>query len=110
VSAGTLLLANRLLSLALLRSRRWRSVVSGDPILLVREGHFLDEHLRRAGLTQEDVLEAMREREECDVSHVKFAVLEPNGAITVIPRDAETHRVPYRDTPTQSADSTAAPG
>lgn len=92
VSASTLLLANRAIAWLLSRSARLRHLVSGDPVLLVRNGEFIEEHLRRAGMTHDDVLEAMREREECDLSHVKFAVLERNGTITVIPKTAETHR------------------
>ena len=107
VSAATLLIANRAIAWALCRSRRWRRLVTGDPILLVREGQFIEEHLHRAGLTHEDVLEALREREQCAIARVKFAVLETNGTVTVIPMDAETHRVRFRDTAVQPADSTA---
>ena len=97
VSAAVLLAANRALVFVLSGSRRWRRFVAGDPILLVREGAFIEEHLRRAGLTESDVLHAMREREECDVRHVKFAVLEVNGTITVVPQGSETHKIPLRD-------------
>src|SRR5437762_7677761 len=45
VSAGTLLATNRLLNLALCRSRRLRHLVEGHPILLVNQGHFVEEHL-----------------------------------------------------------------
>ena len=96
-SAGVLLIANRAIAWAASRSRRWRRLVTGDPTLLVREGQFIEEHLRRAGMTHEDVLEAIREREECGIAHVKFAVLETNGTVTVIPRNAETHRAHLRD-------------
>ncbi len=106
VSAATLLIANRLIALALSRSRRWRRIVSGDPILLVREGQFIDEHLRLAGMTHDDVLEALREREECDVSHVKFAVLETNGTITVIPKTSETQSIRFRAPLEQAGNST----
>ena len=108
VSAATLLVANRSIAFVLSRSRRWRRLVSGDPMLLVKEGQFIEEHLRRASMTHDDVLEAMREREVCDLSRVKFAVLETNGTITVIPMGAETHRIRYRDAP-PSAESSAIP-
>jgi uncharacterized membrane protein YcaP (DUF421 family) len=92
VCASTLLFVNRLIAFLMLRSRRWRHIVAGNPILLIKDGHFLEEHLRRAGMTQEDVIEALREREEARVEDVKFAVLELDGGITVIPRGAEIHR------------------
>ncbi len=85
MSAFTLLAVNRLLALLMLRSKRLRHLVVGGPVLLVNKGHIVQEHLRRAGLTEEDVLEAIRERDTEGVEQVKFAVLEPDGEIHVVP-------------------------
>lgn len=84
VSAITLLLGNRLINAALRRSTRFRHIVEGVPVLLVRNGQFIEEHLKRAGLTQDDVLEALRERGAEDVAQVKYAVLESDGEISVV--------------------------
>ena len=108
VSAATLLLANRSIAWVLSRSLRFRRIVGGEPMLLIKEGQFLDERLRRASLTREDVLEAMRERDVSDVDHVKFAVLEINGTITVIPADAKTHCIPCASTSHQRRSSPAS--
>src|SRR5207245_376999 len=72
VSAATLLLANRLLASMLRRSRRLRHLVVGNPILLVHDGHFVEEHLKRNGLLEADVLEAMRERGCAAIEDVRF--------------------------------------
>src|SRR5690242_1635636 len=85
VSASTLLVANRGLNGLMLRSRRLRHLVVGGPLLLVQDGHLIEEHLRRRGLTDEDVLQAIREREEAGIENVRFAVLEPDGEIHVVP-------------------------
>jgi uncharacterized membrane protein YcaP (DUF421 family) len=90
--ATTLLLMNKLLSRLLLRSRRLRHLVANGPMILVHDGKFVDEHLRRAGLTREDIMEALREREEGDVSRVRFAVLEMDGTINVVSMQATNHR------------------
>jgi uncharacterized membrane protein YcaP (DUF421 family) len=92
VSASTLFLANRLLSFLFCRSPRLAHLVAGDPLLLVNKGAFVEEHLRRAGLTHADVLEAIRERGFSGVEKVQFAVLELDGDITVVPLEAPTHR------------------
>lgn len=96
VSAGTLLLCNRLLALIFLRSKRLRHLLSAGPLVLVHDGHIVEENLRRAGMTQADVYEALREREESDLTNVKFAVMEADGAINVIPRAATTHHSRFR--------------
>jgi len=90
--ATTLLLLNRLISRLLLRSRRLRHLIDNGPMVLIHDGKFMDEHLRRAGLTRSDVMEALREREEGDVTQVRFAVLEVDGTINVVSMQATTHR------------------
>jgi uncharacterized membrane protein YcaP (DUF421 family) len=96
VCATTLLLLNRLASRLFLRSRRLRHLVSTGPTVLIHDGKFVDEHLRRAGLTHADVLEALRQREESDVSQVRFAVLETDGTINVVPMNATMHRSKHK--------------
>src|SRR5438094_859019 len=85
VSASVLLCTNRLLSRLYCRSKRLRHL-TGGPVLLVHDGQLVEEHLRRAGLTEADVLEALREREQADIHNIRFAVLEMDGEITVVPR------------------------
>jgi uncharacterized membrane protein YcaP (DUF421 family) len=92
VSAATLLLANRLLAMLLQRSHRLRHLVVGHPVVLVHRGHFVQEHLRRTGLLEADVEEAIRERGFADVKGVEFAVLETDGSINVVPAEAPTYR------------------
>ena len=94
VSAATLLIGNRALTEVLSRLPWARHVVLGSPTVLVHYGRFLDENLRSAGLTHSDVLQAIRERGEPDVECVKFAVLELDGSINIIPNDAESSRKP----------------
>ena len=90
VSAGTLLLTNRLFAWLALRSNRARRLLSGNPVLVVTNGHFIEEHLKRAGLTEEDVLEALRSRGFSDLSEVKFAVMEVDGEINVVGKSSPT--------------------
>ncbi len=87
VCAATLLLCNRSLALLSDRSRKVRGVVVGSPTLLVKDGHFVEEHLRRIGFTHEDVLEGLRERQQDGIENVRLAVLEVDGSISVIPEE-----------------------
>jgi uncharacterized membrane protein YcaP (DUF421 family) len=87
VSAGTLLLSNRLFAYLSARSHRFRRLISGNPVLVISNGHLIEEHLKRAGLTEEDVMQALRERGCCEISEVKFAVVEADGEINVVEND-----------------------
>jgi len=84
-SAATLLILNRLVTLLLLRSGRLRHLVNGGPVLLVHHGEIVEEHLVRAGMTEEDLIEALRGRGYEGPRGVRAAVLETDGTVSVVP-------------------------
>ncbi len=94
VCAGTLLLLNFVLGRLMLRSKRLRHLVTGGPVLLIHDGQFVEEHLRRIGLTKSDVMQELREREYSSIEQIRFAVLETDGAINVVPMQTPVHRTP----------------
>lgn len=96
VSALTLLLVNTVVSRLGVRSAWLRRETVGSPTLLAHEGRLLDEHLRREGLTADEVLQALREHGIDDLSAVKTAVLEVDGTISVIPIAAPSSRTRRR--------------
>ena len=61
VSATTLLVTNRLLTLAFMRSPRLCELVNGGPVLLVHDGQVIESHCRRVGLTRPDLDAALRD-------------------------------------------------
>jgi uncharacterized membrane protein YcaP (DUF421 family) len=84
VSAGTLLVLNRLLTLLFLRIPRLSQLVNGGPVLLVHDGAVIEEHLRRVGLSHPDLDAALRSRGFATSDGVREAVLETDGSITVV--------------------------
>ena len=60
----------------------------GGPTLLVHEGQLLPDPLRAEGLTEAELLQALREHGVDELAAVKSAVLEVDGTISVVPRDA----------------------
>jgi uncharacterized membrane protein YcaP (DUF421 family) len=87
VSAATLLILNRLLTLAFLRSPRLSHLVNGGPVLIVNNGKVLEEHLLRAGMTETDLVEALRSRGFDGPADVRAAVLETDGTVSVVAQD-----------------------
>ena len=73
-----------------------RQELTGAPTLLVHEGQLVEEHLRREGVTPEEVLQALREHGVDELALVKAAVLEVDGTISVIPSDALSTRTRRR--------------
>jgi uncharacterized membrane protein YcaP (DUF421 family) len=102
VSATTLLLADRLLSVALARWTWLRRHVLGGPVLLIHDGTLLLDNLRRVGLTPADVESAIRERGYSGPEALRYAILEIDGSVGVIPIDAPVHRQPRSTDPVDS--------
>jgi len=85
VSATTLLLLNRVVSEGQRRSRRLRRALVPVPIVVVRHGAPVEESLRHCGLTLDELHAALRERGFDKISDVRFALMEVNGSVGVVP-------------------------
>jgi uncharacterized membrane protein YcaP (DUF421 family) len=92
VAALVLLVINRLLTWFMIQDPRFGRWISGDPVLIVRDGVLLDQALRREGVSRDEVLAACREHGISRLSDVQMAVLEPDGAISIVPRQSTVHR------------------
>jgi uncharacterized membrane protein YcaP (DUF421 family) len=69
------------------RSKGVREVIEGEPRLIVRDGRLLMRALNEEGLEVDEVRAAIRSHGLASAEDVKFAVLETDGAISVVPRD-----------------------
>ncbi len=92
VAALTLLLLNRALTWLILERPEFRHWMLGEPVLIVRDGHMLQGPMRKEGITREHVLAAMREHGIGELEKVQIAVLEVNGAISIVPKESTVHR------------------
>jgi uncharacterized membrane protein YcaP (DUF421 family) len=70
--------------------------VLGSPTLLISDGRFVDVHLRQEGITQDEVLMALREHGISDPAEVQSAVLEVDGSVSVVPMGVEVKRTRHR--------------
>jgi uncharacterized membrane protein YcaP (DUF421 family) len=75
-------------SLAKQRSRWFSRLLDGGPTIVVEHGNVLHERLKRARLDESDILEAARSAQGIvEINQIKFAILERNGKISVIPTE-----------------------
>ena len=87
VAVATLFAADKLLKLALSRSKRLKKAVEGEPRLLVRDGRVLTRALSEEGVEVEDLRAAARGVGVARLENVRLAVLETDGSISVIPME-----------------------
>lgn len=84
VAAGTLFLVNYLLKYLQYRFPQFGKVVEGNAIMLVYEGKFIEAHLKKARITEEEIMEAVREHGVETIEEVNLAILEVDGSISVL--------------------------
>ncbi|NCP12911.1 MAG: DUF421 domain-containing protein [Sphingomonadales bacterium] len=72
--------------LALLRksNKTVRKLMGNTPLLLMRDGEFLDEAMRSSRVAREDVLAKLRGANVTELTDVRAVVLESTGNISVL--------------------------
>lgn len=65
------------------KSIKGRKLLTGQPTVLVQNGKILEENLGKSRFNVNDVLEELRIKGAFSVSDVEFALLEPNGQVSV---------------------------
>ena len=86
LGAVVILALNGLLVEVTYRSKRLRRVLEASPTVLVHNGKLVERNLASERITLDDLHAAMRRAGVVDIAHVRVAVLEENGGISVIPR------------------------
>jgi uncharacterized membrane protein YcaP (DUF421 family) len=81
-----LLAAEVFISLLTMKSERARALVCGTPTILINNGRLLPEAMHRLRLNLNDLLEQLRSKKYPNISDIAFAVLENNGALSIIPK------------------------
>ncbi len=77
-----------ILSVLCLRSVKLRRILCGKPVILIENGHILQDNLRRTRVTLDELTGHLREKDVLDVSTVQYAILETNGNLSVFPYPA----------------------
>lgn len=80
-----IVLIHRLLGFLVSRNEKLSSIIEGDKMLLFKDGHFVDENMKRAQVCKENVMQGVRESASTeDLSKIDRVYIERNGVISVI--------------------------
>ena len=88
LAVGTFALLTFLLSWLQWRFPKVRPVVTGRPLLVVKDGQVLEEAMKVQRLATADFLVAAREQGIRRTSDIEYAVLEADGKISFFPYDS----------------------
>jgi uncharacterized membrane protein YcaP (DUF421 family) len=89
ILAATLILLSVAMGWLTRRFRKLEKIIDGEAEILLHTGKLRPGALERAGLTQHELMAALREADCAAICDVHTAVLETNGRVTVLTRKAK---------------------
>jgi uncharacterized membrane protein YcaP (DUF421 family) len=75
--------AELVLSTLSMSSIRLRKLLCGKPVILIENGHILQNNLRRTRITADELTGHLRLKDVLDLKTVQYAILETNGNLSV---------------------------
>ena len=78
-----------ILSFLSMRSVKIRKLLCGKPVILMENGKFLQDNMRKNRVTLDELISQLREKDVMDPSAVQFAILETGGNLSVFPYPQE---------------------
>jgi uncharacterized membrane protein YcaP (DUF421 family) len=86
LSAATLVGLNFLVGFATFKNKKLETLIEGRPEVLIHDGKLYQDVMARAQLTHHELNAALRRAGCASIDDVQSAILENNGAISVLPR------------------------
>jgi len=72
------------------RFPKFEQLIDGSPLILVEYGLPLEKRMRKAGISAGDILSSARMNQGLErMDQIKFAILEKNGKIAIIPAEEQ---------------------
>jgi uncharacterized membrane protein YcaP (DUF421 family) len=68
-------------------TEKWRYVakyIEGEPAIVIMNGKIMEDVLRKMRYTAADIMALLRNKDVFDLSQVDFAIVEPNGQLSVL--------------------------
>ncbi len=79
-----LFILHRVVAHFALKSDRVRTLMCGKPLLIISQGIVVEDAMRAANYTLNDLTEQLRVKDVFSISKVEYAILETNGSLSVL--------------------------
>jgi uncharacterized membrane protein YcaP (DUF421 family) len=84
IAALTLFALNFVFKFLIFRYRTLKHLMEGEPILLISKGKVISKNLRQLRITDEELMESVREHGVKSITQVDLAMLEVDGNISIL--------------------------
>lgn len=69
-----------------LKSKKFRSFVSGSPVIVISDGVIDQNELKKLRFSIDDLMEIIRQSSIFDIRDVQYAIVETTGKISILPK------------------------
>ena len=70
-------------SVLVLKSKKARQIITGNPVIIIRDGKIQQKELERLRLNVDDIMTQLRTQDVFDIEEVSFAIVETTGTLSV---------------------------
>ena len=88
IPIATLLILHVVITKISKKSVFFRKLVNGKPIIIIDENGIDQKALSKLDMTVSDILESIRELGHFSIQEIRYAIVETNGSVTVVPKVA----------------------
>lgn len=81
-------------ALFILKNKKVRDVVDGDPSIIIRNGIILENAMKKQRYNLDDLFQQLRENQVGSIQSVDYAFLEPSGKLSVFLKGDEPFVLP----------------
>lgn len=81
-------------ALLVLRNKRLRDFIDGDPSLIILNGQLMEKEMKKQRYNLDDLLQQLREQGVSSIRSVSYAFLEQSGKLSVYRKDENPYILP----------------
>ena len=91
IAASSLFIINFLLKRLKYKFPIFKNLIEGEPVLLVYNGKMINENCKKSEITEEEILQAIREHGSHSIEEIDSLILESDGNISVVSNEYRHH-------------------
>ncbi|MDR7000662.1 DUF421 domain-containing protein [Neobacillus niacini] len=72
-----------------LKSRTFRKLIEGEPVIIIKQGKVMDKALKKSGLDIDHLQLLLRKKDVFSIQDVEYAIFETNGEVSVLLKEGK---------------------
>lgn len=84
-------LFQKIINIIYIKSSVFRQLTTFPPIVILQDGMLSYKNIKKVNYSVDEVLMLLRQNDIFDISHIKYAVLEPDGELSIFKKDEHQH-------------------